>query len=114
MGANCFKDLLGHVGHKIRCVTYGDGNLAPERQEDAENVALECETCGMVLLDFNRTPPQPLWNPDSAWDYHPNYTRADWGYEANNNDTNLGYADWVNHQLEMKAQDEKDDAANGS
>lgn len=45
MASNSFNDLIQHVGHKITCVTYG---------EPAVNVALECETCGEVLQDFDK------------------------------------------------------------
>jgi hypothetical protein len=51
MAAHSFEDLIGHIGHNIVCVTYGD---------PAVNVALECEGCGMVLLDFDRGPKRPL------------------------------------------------------
>lgn len=44
MAVHSFEDLITHVGHEIVCVTYGD-NL---------NVAVECETCGCVLVDFDR------------------------------------------------------------
>jgi len=48
MSANSYKDLVPHLGHNIVCVGYGaDG-------QDPENVAVECETCHMVLMDFNR------------------------------------------------------------
>ena len=45
MAAHSYNDLVTHVGHKIVCVTYGD---------PAENVAIECETCNEVLMDFDR------------------------------------------------------------
>lgn len=41
MSVNSFDELRSHVGHKIVCVIYGE-----------QNTALECETCGEVLLDF--------------------------------------------------------------
>jgi hypothetical protein len=44
---NGFDELIPHVGHDIVCVAYGDP-LEPD------NVAVECETCGTVLIDFNR------------------------------------------------------------
>lgn len=44
MSAIDYQDLLRHVGHEIVCVTYAGG----------ENVAIECEDCNEVLLDFNR------------------------------------------------------------
>jgi hypothetical protein len=35
-----------HIGHKIVCVGYG-------RARSPANVAIECETCGMVLADWD-------------------------------------------------------------
>lgn len=45
MGAHNFEDLKRHIGHKIVCVGYGF--------LDVVNVAIECETCNEVLMDFN-------------------------------------------------------------
>jgi len=42
----CFEELKYHIGHSIVCVPYGD-------IDDPHNVAIECEDCGEVLLDFN-------------------------------------------------------------
>ena len=44
MSTTNYEELIQHKGHKIVCVTYGDD----------VNVALECETCNMVLLDFDK------------------------------------------------------------
>lgn len=47
MSAFDYASLRSHIGHDIKCVCYGkDG-------QDPHNVAVECETCGEVLLDFN-------------------------------------------------------------
>lgn len=43
MSASNFKELRQHIGHKLACVMYGDG----------VNVAVECETCNEVLMDFD-------------------------------------------------------------
>lgn len=43
MSAQNYTELVAHAGHDIVCVTYGD-----------VNVAVECETCGEVLLDYDR------------------------------------------------------------
>lgn len=55
MGVNSYDDLMRHVGHKIVCVTYGN---APHKIDDSEpiceNVAIECEDCNEVLVDFDR------------------------------------------------------------
>lgn len=42
-----YAGLLEHKYHRIVCVTYGFGG------EDI-NVAIECETCGEVLLSADR------------------------------------------------------------
>lgn len=45
MTVDGFADLRRHVGHDIACVGYGDLPM---------NVAVECETCGEVLMDYDR------------------------------------------------------------
>ena len=41
-----FEDLMRHVGHRIECVRYSDG-------ETVYGVSLECVTCGEVLVSFD-------------------------------------------------------------
>ena len=42
-----YEDIERHVGHDIVCVTYGkDGEVF--------NVAIECETCNEVIIDFDK------------------------------------------------------------
>ena len=45
MGVNSFDELVKHKGHRIVVVTYG--------QDEAVNVACECEDCNEVLIDFD-------------------------------------------------------------
>lgn len=47
MSAYDYNSLRKHIGHSIVCVCYGKENQAPL------NVALECEICDEVLLDFD-------------------------------------------------------------
>lgn len=48
MAAYTFEDMGNHIEHDIVCVKYGeDGDGKPV------NVAVECETCGMVLFDLH-------------------------------------------------------------
>jgi len=42
-GENNFDKLKNHVGHNIVCVNYKD-----------QNMAIECETCNEVLVDYER------------------------------------------------------------
>ena len=46
MAAHSFKEHRSHICHAIACVCYGD-------DERAVNVAIECETCGEVLVDYD-------------------------------------------------------------
>lgn len=50
MAASSFADLFFHIGHKIVCAYYSP----TKKKADAHNVALECETCHEVLLDFDK------------------------------------------------------------
>ena len=43
-----YNDFREHIGHKIVCVCYGEDG------SDPENIALECETCGCVLMDVHK------------------------------------------------------------
>ena len=46
MSADNFNELVSHFGHSIVVVTYG--------QDSPVNVAIECEDCFEVLLDYDR------------------------------------------------------------
>ena len=53
---NGYAELRDHIGHEIECVGYGGDVLtarAAGEQPFHANVALECVTCGTVLLDFD-------------------------------------------------------------
>ena len=45
-----YYDLKEHIGHKIVIVGYG---AAYDQPEHPVNIAIECEDCGEVLVDFN-------------------------------------------------------------
>lgn len=46
MAASNFDELEAHVGHDIECVTYGT--------DSPVNVAVECVTCGCVIVDYDK------------------------------------------------------------
>ena len=49
MSAHNYDELRNHIGHKIVCVAYGKyPEIAPD------NVAIECEDCNEVLLDYDK------------------------------------------------------------
>ncbi|KAA0573418.1 hypothetical protein [Azospirillum sp. Sh1] len=37
-----------------------------------------------------------------VWGEHPGYPRADWRYQVENGDTNLGYWEWVENELAIE------------
>jgi hypothetical protein len=47
-----------------------------------------------------------MWCPESHWDDHDEFEYGDWVTEVRDNDTRLGYVDWVNNQLEAEDEDE--------
>jgi len=46
MSVHTFEDMISHAGHKIECVYYGT-------EHQAINTAIECVTCGQVLIDLS-------------------------------------------------------------
>jgi hypothetical protein len=46
MGAYSCEELKPHIGHKVHCTYYGE-------KKDPANVAVECEKCNVVLMDFD-------------------------------------------------------------
>jgi len=48
-----------------------------------------------------------LIRQDNLWSEYTDFPRCDWQYDVANGDTNLGYWDWVEHQLEFM-EDEED------
>lgn len=43
---------------------------------------------------------------DNYWGEHPGYPVAEWASEALNNDTRVGYWDWVRLNIEQEEDDE--------
>ena len=48
MAVSNYEELQEHIGHKIVCVCYG------KEREPPINVAVECETCNEVILDYDK------------------------------------------------------------
>lgn len=47
------------------------------------------------------------WADGDVWGEHPYYDRNDWRHDVRNEDTNLGYWEWVIHQIESHGGDEE-------
>ena len=62
MGVFDFNSLHAHAGHRISCVEYGN------KDTGCVNVAIECEDCNEVLVDFNK-PDDEKYVPLSPKDF---------------------------------------------
>lgn len=58
---NGYRDLYEHIGHRIVVVPYYPAGQ-PDNDHDSEphNIAIECETCSTVLLDFDAPATEPV------------------------------------------------------
>jgi hypothetical protein len=73
--ANGYAGLLAHAGHRVVIARYGE-------PDDPWNVAVECETCRCVLLDFDR--PDPRMAPDDTHGHRCGNCGEGWGDEEMN------------------------------
>jgi len=55
MSVDNYHDLRSHIGHHLVCTYYGN-------EDDPVNVAVECEDCHEVIIDFDRDPVEE-WHP---------------------------------------------------
>jgi len=69
----------------------------PPEDYGIEILDQECHAVGLETPSGFKAP--------EPWDEHPDYPRKDWQYEVQNNDTNLGYAEWCLHKFEADAED---------
>lgn len=65
--------------------------------DDFEDFEVDVATITPIVAP----PADELWLPDDLWAAHDEYPVCDWQHEVNNDDTRLGYIDWVNHQLHL-------------
>jgi hypothetical protein len=90
---NGYRDLKEHINHEIEVAAYGGIT-------DPANIALQCNTCGCVLLDFDK----PLvMTPEEAWGY-----AAQWGSYMNSWDPGAcmyGFNENCRPQSEQHRQD---------
>ena len=68
--------------------------LEHETKEKKEQLA--------YLRDFTLRMKQEQEKYGGIWGEHPVYTVQWWGYEASENNTRLGYWEWVVHQIEAE------------
>jgi len=45
----------------------------------------------------------PIWEPESHWDDHPDYCVADWQYDVSEGNTRQSYIEWVNSAMAADA-----------
>ena len=79
------------------------GIILPEWLAKANGLEYEKSTNGYSNQKPQNTRTYKI--PDDVWGNDPEFSRADWGYEASQNDTNLGYWEWVAHRREAAEND---------
>lgn len=80
-----------------------DGGVCPDCGEEIPPQAVdgsECSNCEHVFVASRS---------DNHWVSDPNYPVEDWRIEVANDDTRLGYGEWLQHQREASL-DEQDDS----
>ena len=65
---NGFRDLKAHLGHRIVIVQYGTF-------DDIWNIALECESCDEVLIDFDN--PKLTYEPEDVGNFYKEWRQED-------------------------------------
>ena len=50
MSVASFQDIMDHVGHDVVATFYG----LEGKRENAENATIECETCGEILVQYDK------------------------------------------------------------
>lgn len=63
----------------------------------------------IALLEEEEAPERTARFPD-AWTVDPDYPLEDWVYHVKNDETRLGYIDWVLNEQEIKAMEDAQDA----
>jgi phage FluMu protein Com len=97
MGAWGYEELRRHVGHKIVCVMYGE-----------ENVAIECEDCGEVLIDFDKDDNRPRCS--RCGDVNDTFSYSDAGTcKKCQEDLNKFWAEWDKKKNDKHRQEDKKD-----
>ena len=87
------ETLLTFALQRISDVASTDGML------EAVGGALE-DTCLNNATGTEENPQDDHeWQPESHWENHPEYTHDDYRHEINDNNTRLGYVDWVNSSI---------------
>lgn len=72
------------------------------------NACLDCssadETVDFLVNNYDKVMDDDSSLPESRnpWAEDPEFPVSDWQYEVRNNDTRLGYHEWVEHQKEAK------------
>ena len=54
---------------------------------------------------------RPHWDPEDNWEEHPRLPVSAWQQDICDDNSRLGYIDWVNMVLESAAEDEEEGTA---
>jgi hypothetical protein len=89
----------------VTCEVNGDREVTRWQAKDAAH-ALEqflddpALSEGATAIAVAKKHMTPTWNPPNVWDQHSDHPRADWVRDVREGNTQRGYVDWVNAQLD--------------
>jgi hypothetical protein len=91
----------------LECVDHIDTSKADE------GALLVTSERGTFTVEVRLEQPSAIFNiaeqHGGTWGSHPDFPLADWQHEVSNNETRLGYWDWVAGKLEDAMEDQGDD-----
>ena len=93
-------ELLGHEAE------YVDGNV---RFRVPEVLSTEDQCCKFLVKQGYAVRKMSQRERDDTWSEHPKYPRSWWNQEAGNDDTHIGYWDWVESQIEQNGEEEEEE-----
>lgn len=81
---------------------------AEQHQIEQDAITAICEAGLCDHLECHEA--NDTWEPESHWDEHPIYTVTEWQMDVANDDTRLGYHEYVKHCLDLSADENSYDS----
>lgn len=105
-----FQDLVEEQGEKTVSEMFSHFDDVPCLSVSEVDALAERLNCADLICEGARMPDNEQWStvpPLGTWadDENPLYPMSDWRHEVANEDTRLGYLEWLEHKIECAADD---------
>jgi hypothetical protein len=101
----CQADAMDWANARLIAAAPDFLNMLREFIEDTETVGLEHITADWPDLIETHKHAKVAIGKTSHWEDDPEFPAEDWKYEVANEDTRLGYREWVEHQRHIKQEE---------